>query len=285
MEHRAPVDMLRFYGGDIRERTDDGKVAFGKSSKDTLWGDNEAYRTLNALLFDGYENEKERIFKEKKKLKPVFIERLDETLAIYIGVFSMMCLQKEKNISAVKVKRVDRQASLNAYQKSFTGSFVACTKGAYDTEFAEKNNVILLEVEIPKESPSVDFQQFLSGNEYSNYIEQEVLLPPFLPLEIEEKPLNLKEKKIRDMHKKPPVGKYLLRTGNFPDYRNEITASKDELYERLMRDKEEAAACLQSMNEGNWEDEYQNYIKWKEDLHNYLKLVYSDLWYGENTNE
>lgn len=230
MEHRAPVDMLRFYGGDIRERTDDGKVAFGKSSKDTLWGDNEAYRTLNALLFDGYENEKERIFKEKKKLKPVFIERLDETLAIYTGVFSMMCLQKEKNISAVKVKRVDRQASLNAYQKSFTGSFVACTKGAYDTEFAEKNNVILLEVEIPKESPSVDFQQFLSGNEYSNYIEQEVLLPPFLPLEIEEKPLNLKEKKIRDMHKKPPVGKYLLRTGNFPDYRNEITASKDELY-------------------------------------------------------
>lgn len=115
MEHRAHVDMLRFYGGDIRERTKDGKVVFGESSKDTLWGDNEAYRTLNALLFDGYENEKERIFKEKKKLKPVFIERLDETLAIYTGVFSMMCLQKEKNISAVKVKRVDRQASLNAY--------------------------------------------------------------------------------------------------------------------------------------------------------------------------
>lgn len=80
MEHRAPVDMLRFYGGDIRERTDDGKVVFGESSRDTLWGDNEAYRTLNALLFDGYENEKERIFKEKKKLTPVFIERLDETL-------------------------------------------------------------------------------------------------------------------------------------------------------------------------------------------------------------
>ena len=38
MEHRAPVDMLRFYGGDIRERTDDGKVAFGRYSKDTLWG-------------------------------------------------------------------------------------------------------------------------------------------------------------------------------------------------------------------------------------------------------
>ena len=128
MEHRAPVDMLRFYGGDIRERTKDGKVVFGESSRDTLWGDSEAYRTLNALLFDGYENEKERIFKEKKKLKPVFIERLDETLAIYTGVFSMMCLQKEKNISAVKVKRVDRQASLNAYQKSFTGSFVPAQK-------------------------------------------------------------------------------------------------------------------------------------------------------------
>ena len=126
MEHRAPVDMLRFYGGDIRERTKDGKVVFGESSRDTLCG---------------YENEKERIFKEKKKLKPVFIERLDETLAIYTGVFSMMCLQKEKNISVVKVKRVDRQASLNAYQKSFTGSFVACTKGAYDTEFSKRKSI------------------------------------------------------------------------------------------------------------------------------------------------
>ena len=76
MEHRAPVDMLRFYGGDIRERTKDGKVVFGESSKDTLWGDNEAYRTLNALLFDGYENEKERIFKEKKKLKNLKLKYL-----------------------------------------------------------------------------------------------------------------------------------------------------------------------------------------------------------------
>lgn len=283
--NREPVDMLRFYGGDIRERTEGGIVSFGRYSKDSLWGDREAYRTLNALLFDGCENEKERIFKEKNKLNPIFIERLDETLAIYTGVFSTMCLQKEKNISAVKVKRVDRQASLNAYQKGYTGSFVACTKGAYDTEFARKNNVILLEVEISEESPLIDFQKFLSKDEYSNYEEQEVLLPPFLPLDIEEKTLNLGEKKIRDMHKNPPVGKYLLRVGKFPDYRSEITASKDELYKRLIRDKEEAATCLQTMNEGNWKSEYHNYVKWKEDLHNYLKLVYSDLWHGENINE
>lgn len=36
MEHRAPVDMLRFYGGDIRERTKDGKVVFGESSRDAM---------------------------------------------------------------------------------------------------------------------------------------------------------------------------------------------------------------------------------------------------------
>ena len=50
MQKRKNIDMLRFYGGDVRERTDDGVLI--DTCKDDLWSDKTAYRTLNALLFD-----------------------------------------------------------------------------------------------------------------------------------------------------------------------------------------------------------------------------------------
>ena len=44
--------------------------------------------------FDGIENEKERIYKEKRKLNPVFIELIENTLEIYRGIFAVMCRKK-----------------------------------------------------------------------------------------------------------------------------------------------------------------------------------------------
>ena len=67
------------------------------------------------MLFEGIENEKERIYKEKRKLNPVFIELIENTLDIYRGIFAVMCRKKENQLSVSKVKRVDRKASLMAY--------------------------------------------------------------------------------------------------------------------------------------------------------------------------
>ena len=285
MEKRKDIDMLRFYEGDIRVRTSGDTLLFKDFLKDQenlqnkLWGDKEAYRTLNALLFDGYNNEQERIQKEGYQLNPVFIELLKETLDIYKGVFSTMCRKKEPMSSAVKVRRVDRKASLSAYEKGHTESFVSCSKGPYGTDFSKKNQVILLEIEIPENSPYVDYQQVLQ-KEYAKWDEKEVLFPPFLPLDIEEIGLNKKEKlSIHDMHGNPPVGKYLLRLGEFPDYRKTITFSQEELLEKLLLGKDAAAICLQKMNAGQWDEDFQEYVNWKENLHDYLKLVYSDMWY------
>lgn len=69
------------------------------------------------MLFEGIENEKERIYKEKRKLNPVFIELIENTLDIYRGIFAVMCRKKENQLSVSKVKRVDRKASLMAYLK------------------------------------------------------------------------------------------------------------------------------------------------------------------------
>ena len=34
------------------------------------------------------------------------------------------------------------------------------------------------------------------------------------------------------------------------------------------------------MNSGQWDEDFQEYINWKKNLHDYLKLLYSDMWYG-----
>lgn len=168
MQKRKNIDMLRFYGGDVRERTDDGVLI--DTCKDDLWSDKTAYRTLNALLFDGYENEKERIFKEGNKLNPVFVRRLKDTIKIYTGIFKLMCMEKQKKVSSFRARRVDRKNSLNAYEKGCTQSFVSCSKGGYGTQFANKNQVILLEVEVSGESPYIDFQQKLTEDAIYSYL-------------------------------------------------------------------------------------------------------------------
>lgn len=221
MEKRKDIDMLRFYGGDIHQKNKEGEYVITnnlvnpKNKEDMLWGDRDAYRTLNALLFEGIENEKERIYKEKRKLNPVFIELIENTLDIYRGIFAVMCRKKENQLSVSKVKRVDRKASLMAYLKGHTESFVSCTKGEYDDEFASKNNIILLEIESLENTPYVDYQQVITMQEYCNYDEKEVLFPPFLSLNVSEIELTTKDNHIRDMY-----GQYYKVTKGAGNYDN-----------------------------------------------------------------
>lgn len=55
MEKRKDIDMLRFYGGDIHQKNKEGEYVITnnlvnpKNKEDMLWGDRDAYRTLNAL--------------------------------------------------------------------------------------------------------------------------------------------------------------------------------------------------------------------------------------------
>ena len=83
-----------------------------------------------------------------------------------------MCRKKGNQLSVSKVKRVDRKASLMAYLKGHTESFVSCTNGEYDDEFASKNNIILLEIESLENTPYVDYQQVITMQEYCNYDEK-----------------------------------------------------------------------------------------------------------------
>lgn len=87
------------------------------------------------------------------------------------------------------------------------------------------------------------------------------------------------DKYIQVLVEKRRLGKYLIQPGSFPDYREIIKSSKEELYQRILQGKEEASLCLERMNAGDWCSDYRIYENWKKDFQDYLKLLYSDLWY------
>lgn len=115
------VDALRFYGGDTRERCSNGYM--GRKSRDAMYGDENAYRTLNALLFEGNKNEQERIWKEGHTLNSELIRRVEETVQVYTDIFTLMKVRKEVFDYRVTGKRVDRVSSVVYYKNGFTQSF------------------------------------------------------------------------------------------------------------------------------------------------------------------
>lgn len=276
---RNKVDALRFYGGDTRERCSNGNLS--KKSLDAMYGDEKAYQTLNALLFEGSANEEERIWKEGNKLNPEFIRRIDETIQIYMDIFCMMKEMRKNYVETVTLKRVERASSIRYYEAGFTQSFLSCSKNGYDREFSKKNGIVLLEVELAPDIPFIDYECVLKGNEYMNANEREILLPPFLNIEINSTDFKSVETRIvKDKNGKRPLGKYKLKPIEFPDYRKSILDSIQDIREKIIDGKEVAACLLEKMNDNDREQNYNKYARWKETLHTYLKLRFSDIWYG-----
>lgn len=272
------LDALRFYGGDTREHCSNGYM--GRKSKDSIYGDVNAYRTLNALLFEGNKNEQERIWKEGHTLNPEFINRVEETVQVYIDIFTLMKVKKEIFDYNVIGKRVDRVSSVLYYEKGFTQSFFSCSKREFDSEFAGKDGIVLIEVELTPDIPFIDYEKILASNVYSHWDELEILLPPFLNIKLEDVPLTAAEtRRIKDKNKKPPLGKHRLKAINFPDYRKTISDSQELLWEQIIDKKKSAAKLLVKLNEKKEED-YGEYICWKEKLQKYLKIEFSRIWYG-----
>lgn len=87
-------------------------------------------------------------------------------------------------------------------------------------------------------------------------------------------------KKVKDLNKKPPLGKYRLTTIEFPDYRKRISDSERVLWQQIMQGKETAAGLLEKMNEGDKTQDYKEYLFWKQKLQIYLKILFSQIWYG-----
>ena len=159
--------------------------------------------------------------------------------------------------------------------------FFSSSKRGYDSEFAKKSGIVLIETKIISNVPFIDYEKILTQKEYKNWEEREILLPPFLNIEMEKVSLTKAEtKKVKDLNKKPPLGKYRLTTIEFPDYRKRISDSERVLWQQIMQGKETAAGLLEKMNEGDKTQDYKEYLFWKQKLQIYLKILFSQIWYG-----
>lgn len=280
---KGAIDAVRLYEGDIRIRDQEGNL-HGQSS-DPLYGDIDAYRTLNALLFPGISNEFARIQKEGKKLNPVFLERMDETLNLYCRIFQLMCWEhKKKDMECRAVRRIERQDSLILLEQGQTLSFLSASKSEFNKEFAKKDGVILLEIYVSSDVPYLDFKKAL-GIEYKNIGEQEVLLAPFVDIAIKETDLTSLEKRtIKDLHGKPPKGKYKIYTLGIQDFRKENKGmdSLEYMKSDILQKKDISLEAINAMNKGEWDKDFSEYTRWKEQLQRYLKCELSDMWYRGN---
>ncbi len=281
---REAIDAVRLYEGDVRVRDEEGNLV-GRQSLDPFYGDKNAYRTLNALLFPGILNEKSRIQREGKQLNPVFLEKINETIDLYCHIFRLMCWEHMAgNKEWVIAKRVERLSSLALLEQGQALSFISASKVGYDEEFAKKDGVILIEMHISSDVPYLDFKKAL-GSEYKNIGEQEVLLAPFVDIRTKKVKLTLKENRIiRDINGNPPVDKYRIDAIGIQDYQTRdkvvvpLEAMKNDVFEKAYIPLE----AVNAMNKGEWDKDFSEYVKWKEEFQRYLKYQLSAMWYRGN---
>lgn len=282
VERKQALDAVRLYEGDTRIRDKDGNLLSMRTS-DPLYGDENAYRTLNTLLFPGISNEISRIQKEGKKLNIVFLEKIEETLKLYCRIFQVMCWEHGTE-EWIKAKRIERQSALTLLKQGQTLSFESASKGAYDKEFAKKDGIILIEMYISLNVPYLDFERVL-GTEYKNIEEREVLLAPFVDIEIKEINLTpIEQRTIRDLHGNPPKGKYQICTMGIRDFREQHKSMilLEEMKHNILKRKDVPLGAINAMNRGEWDMDFSEYIKWKEELQKYLKYELSNRWYRGN---
>ena len=170
------------------------------------------------------------------------------------------------------VRRVERQDSVEMLKQGRTISFVSASKAGYGREFADKDGVVLLEIHAKPDVPYVDFEEVL-GKEYGRAGEREVLFPPFTDFEMEEVSMSSGERKsVRDKHNRPPMAKYRVEMKGCSGAAlcPELCPPED-MEGGLLGGKEAAALAVEAMMRGEWDNDFSDYILWKEQFQKYLR--------------
>ena len=182
---------LRYYIGDV-------------SGTDPFLSDPKAYLVLNSLLYDGIETEISRT-KEGKFLNPAVLDDVDRLLDFYDNMFSAFrkC-HADKDIITYRVERYND--FLPVLTGKHTVSFTSTSTGGFLDTYRDRKGITLIKFEIPENVPCIDVAEVLDF--YAKPEEKEVLLPPFMPLNLTEIPLTENELSITDSDGKIPVNSY-----------------------------------------------------------------------------
>lgn len=219
------LNALRYYTGD-------------ENAYPGMPRDSKAYCTLNALFYDDLSSELARSA-EGRLLNPDMLQDTHRTLGFCCDLLRATTLG-EGNREEMRVYRVARQTDVEDMRRAGqTVSFTSTSKKGFLNSYTDKTNLILLEFILPIHTPQADVAELLEKDDKD---EQEVLLPPWLPITFEPRKLTEAEKSIRDRQGNPPQEAYLITVGNGIRYpygsapqplRDEDAAAGMRVYEAL----------------------------------------------------
>ena len=178
---------LRYYIGDV-------------SGSDPFRSDPKAYLVLNSLFFAGTATERARAA-EGKRLNPAILADTDRLTELFADLFSAFrrCAAEEER-RTFRVERWSDYALCRA--AGATLSLTSTSTAGFLRYYRDRLGITLMRFALPKGTPCIDVAAALDF--YAKPDEAEVLLPPFLRLEIAEVPVTDDERSILDSAGKPP---------------------------------------------------------------------------------
>lgn len=182
---------LKYYIGDV-------------SGSDAFWCEPKAYLVLNSLFYDGIETEKSRTA-EGKFLNPAVLDDVDRLLDFYDNMFS--AFRKCRADRDIMTYRVERYNDFLPIQKvSSTISFTSTSTGGFLDAYRDRKGITLMKFVISGSISCINVAEALDF--YAKPDEQEVLLPPFMGLDLRATVLTERELSITDSDGKSPVNSY-----------------------------------------------------------------------------
>lgn len=258
-----PKDALRVYVGDTRKRDVNGYLIEEKIF-DEIYGDEELYKTLNILMFEGIENEVVRR-REGTEFNIELLRRPEEILDIYHNLLELT-FSSGIVVEEIKTYRYDREIAIKQLQSGFTKSFFSTSKGRPRSQFSYKIGAVEMEVKICPGVYCIDVENAL-GEEY-NRGEGEVLIPPFVPIDI-----------VEDTTYKKGLGvekRYLINLKPQCLMAKDNSINIQNLIKSLCDSKRIKDICedLQRINDGECDEKaVSHYIEWKREFQKLIKIV------------
>lgn len=247
---------LKYYIGDV-------------SGSDVFWSEPKAYLVLNSLFYDGTETEKARTA-EGKSLNPAILNDVDRLLDFYDNMFSAFrkC-HAGRDIITYRVERYND--FLPIWNTNHTVSFTSTSSGGFLDRYRDRKEITLMKFVIPESISCISVAEVLEF--YAKPDEEEILLPPFMYLDLIQTVPTEKEMKITDSDGKSPENSCIAVCNCWNDI---------DIKERTENLSPEGAKAGQrvydSLNNNRipLAEDVEIYTEWKRDFRKIYRRTYKD---------
>lgn len=214
---------LRFYIGDV-------------SGNDTFFSDPKAYVVLNSLFFPDISTETARA-SEGKYLNPAIIADIPRLIGFFSNLFSAFAKSViEEKILTYRVERLSDYQLIR--RNSATVSMTSTSTAGFLNAYRDRRGIALMKFSLENTPYCIDISKALPY--YAKSDEAEILIAPFMKLNIEEIELNADELKITDCDNTPPQISCLVKpigvthySGNIPELSADGSQAGQRIYTAL----------------------------------------------------